>query len=110
MKSEVVRIICHILRVWLVGLHYILTRRTKISVCFAVVTIGPISEPEARKEYLRKGNRCFLCLNQSHISRNCSETKTCYYCKGLHNSAICTKKKDSPEKFGLTMCLVNNLR
>ena len=69
-----------------------------------------ISEPEARKEYLRKGNRCFLCLNQSHISRNCSKTKTCYCCKGLHNSAICTKKKDSPEKFGLTMCLVNNLR
>ena len=43
MKSKVVRIICHILRVRLVGLHYILTRRTKLSVCFAAVTIGPIS-------------------------------------------------------------------
>ena len=59
-----------------------------------------ISEPEARKEYLREGNRCFLCLNQSSIGRNCSKTKTCYYCKGLHNSAICTKKKDSLEKLG----------
>ena len=43
MKSKVVRIICHILRVRLVGLHYILTRRTKISLCFAAVTIGSIS-------------------------------------------------------------------
>ena len=59
-----------------------------------------ISEPEARKEYLRKGNRCFLCLNQSYISRNYSKTKTCHYCKSLHNSAICTKKKDSLEKSG----------
>ena len=59
-----------------------------------------ISEPEARKEYLRKGNGCFLCLNQSHISRNCPKTKTCYYCKDLHNSTICTKKKDDLEKLG----------
>ena len=59
-----------------------------------------ISEPEARKEYLRKGNCCFLCLNQSHISGNYPKTKTCYYCKGLHNSAICTKKKDDLEKLG----------
>ena len=59
-----------------------------------------ISDPETRKEYLRKGNRCFLCLNQSHISRNCSKAKTCYYCEGLHNSTICAKKKDSLEKSG----------
>ena len=45
-----------------------------------------VSEPQARKEYLRKDSRCFLSLNQSHISRNCPKTKTCYYCKGLYNS------------------------
>ena len=36
-------IICHILRVQVVGLYYILTRRTKICVYFALITIGPIS-------------------------------------------------------------------
>ena len=35
-----------------------------------------ICEPEARKEYSRKSIRCFLCLNQSNISRNCPKTKT----------------------------------
>ena len=59
-----------------------------------------ISEPETGKEYLSKGNRCFLCLNECHISINSSKTKTCYYCKGLHNSAICAKKKDRLEKSG----------
>ena len=59
-----------------------------------------ISKPEAKKEYLRKRNRCFLCLNQSQIRRNCAKTKTCYHCNGLHNSAICTKSKDRTEKLG----------
>ena len=26
------------------------------------------------------------------VSRNCSKKKTCYYCKGMHNSAICENK------------------
>ena len=56
-----------------------------------------ISKPEARKEYLRKGCRCFLCLNQIHIVGKCPKTKTCYYCRSLHNSAVCNTKN---EKFG----------
>ena len=91
MKSKVVRIICHILRVrpnqthqnkYVFGCGNHWSDKCKV-----------ISELETRKEYLRKGNRCFLCLNQSHTSRNCSKTKTSYYCKGLHNSAICAKRK-----------------
>ena len=26
------------------------------------------------------------------MSRNCSKIKTCYYCKGIHNSAVCENK------------------
>ena len=32
--------------------------------------------------------------------KNCKKSKPCYYCKGLHNSAICfqkDKKGDSPK-------------
>ena len=53
-----------------------------------------IADPEARKEFLKKGKRCFLCLNVDHVGRNCTKSKSCFYCKGMHNSAICHNKKD----------------
>ena len=55
-----------------------------------------IPDPEARKEFLRKGKRSFLCLNVDHVSCNC--TKSFFYCKVMHNSAICHNKKDKPGK------------
>ena len=53
-----------------------------------------ISDPEARKEFLRKGKRCFLCLRVDHVSRNCPKSKECFFCKGMHNSAICTNRNN----------------
>ena len=44
------------------------------------------------KEFLRKGHWCFFCLGQGHISRNCQKSKRWFYCKGLHNAAICENK------------------
>ena len=84
MKSKVVRIICHILRVR----HYAnQTHQNKCAFCRGnhwSDKCKVISEPEARKEYLRKGSHCFLCLNQSHISRNCSKQKH------ATNAKVCT--------------------
>ena len=57
-----------------------------------------ITDPEASKEFLRKGKRCFLCLNVDHVSRSCTKSKSCFYCKGMHNSAICRNKKDKRDK------------
>lgn len=60
---------------------------------------GVVSDPTARKEHLRKNRLCFLCLRRGHDSRDCKKTKTCFYCKGFHNSSICLqrdKKEDSP--------------
>ena len=37
-----------------------------------------ITDPEDRKEFLRKGKRCFLCLNVDHVSRNCTKSKSCF--------------------------------
>ena len=51
-----------------------------------------ITEPKARKNFLKEKGFCFLCLKSSHVSRNSPEKKTCYYCKGMHNSAVCENK------------------
>ena len=57
-----------------------------------------ITDMEVRKILLRNHKRCFICLNQGHISQNCSKKNGCYFCKGLHNSAICNSrdKKETP--------------
>ena len=60
---------------------------------------GVVSDTTARKEHLRKNRLCFICLRWGHDSRDCKKTKTCFYCKGFHNSSICLqrdKKEDSP--------------
>ena len=47
-----------------------------------------ITDPSARKEFLKSAKRCFLCLKEGHSSRNCQTKRTCYYCKGFHNSGL----------------------
>ena len=66
---------------------------------------GIISDPSSRKEFLKQGGYCFLCLKEDHKIRECKSKKGCFYCKGLHNSAICSerekkdnKNKDSPSR------------
>ena len=58
-----------------------------------------ITEMEVRKTLLRTYKRCFICLNQGHISQNCSKKNGCHFCKGLNNSAICNNrdKKETSE-------------
>ena len=52
-----------------------------------------ISDVDARKEFLKKGGRCFLCLKPNHMTKECHKKKPCYYCQGMHNSAICSPEK-----------------
>ena len=54
-----------------------------------------ISDCEARKKFLTENKKCFLCLGSGHLSWNSVKNKTCYYCKGMHNSAICYNKNKS---------------
>ena len=51
-----------------------------------------ITDMEVRKILLRNHKRCFICLNQGYISQNCLKKNGCYFCKGLHNSAICNNR------------------
>ena len=50
-----------------------------------------VTDPIARKKL------CFQCLNKDHLSGNCKRSKTCFYCKRCHNSAICTERKNSTD-------------
>ena len=52
---------------------------------------------------MKKCGKCFLCLKDNHQVKICKKSKPCYYCKRLHNSAICfqkDKKGDSPKLAG----------
>ena len=68
-----------------------------------------ITDPSVRKEFLKSAKRCFLCLKESHLSRNCQTKRTCYYCKGFHNSSICeTWETQSLSRNPQSTNLVNN--
>ncbi len=51
-----------------------------------------------RKAILINVKRCFNCLKQGHVSKNCRSSAKCYNCKGKHNTALCYKLEKSDEK------------
>ena len=55
-----------------------------------------VSNVTARKDILRKGGRCFLCLKKNHLCRDCNSKTQCFKCRGRHHISICTK--DSNER------------
>ena len=59
-----------------------------------------VTDPLSWKEFLKKSGKCFLCLKDNHQVKDCKKSKPCYYCKGLHNSAIYFQKdkKGDPPK------------
>ncbi|CAB4030995.1 PREDICTED: uncharacterized protein LOC107346460 [Paramuricea clavata] len=50
-----------------------------------------ILELVARKDILRKGGRCFLCLKKNHLCRDCNSKTQCFKCRSRHHISICTK-------------------
>jgi len=55
-----------------------------------------ITDLDGRRNFLRKGGRCFLCLQSGHIFRECTRKKVCFYCKKhTHHSAICDSARTS---------------
>ena len=51
---------------------------------------------------MKKSGKCFLCLKDNHQVKNCKKFKPCYYCKGLHNSALCFQKDKKGDSSKLT--------
>ena len=50
-----------------------------------------VTDIAARKAALRQRGRCFKCLKSNHISRNCTDGRTCFKCGGHHHISICAK-------------------
>lgn len=46
---------------------------------------------EARKQTLKRTGRCYICLRQNHISRNCRAPHKCSRCRGRHHLSICSQ-------------------
>ena len=56
-----------------------------------------VSNVTARKDILRKGGRCFLCLRKNHLCRDCNSKTQCFKCRGRHHISICMKDSDVPK-------------
>ena len=41
---------------------------------------------------------CFVCLNEDQKIRDCKKKKGCLYCKGSHNSTICSERDKKNDK------------
>ena len=57
-----------------------------------------ISDPCSRKQVLKQGGYCFLCLKEDNKICDCKKQKSCFYRKGLHNFAICSKRDKKKDK------------
>lgn len=49
-----------------------------------------VTQPEARKQILRKSGRCFVCLRPGHVSRECRSRSRCSKCSRRHHTSICS--------------------
>ena len=56
-----------------------------------------ITDPSVRKEFLKSTNRCFLCLKESHLGRNCQTKRTVVKVFIIIPYAKPEKLKDSQE-------------
>ena len=52
-----------------------------------------VTDIATRRNYLRDSGRCFMCLRSGNKISECTNTKTCYYCKERHNYALCVKRE-----------------
>lgn len=59
-----------------------------------------VTQPEARRQILRKFGHCYMCLCSSHISRQCRLKGRCSKCNRRHHTSICMgKSSNTTRKF-----------
>ncbi|VDO47322.1 unnamed protein product [Onchocerca flexuosa] len=49
----------------------------------------------SRMKRLKSLKKCAICFKDSHERELCKAKKKCFYCKGLHHSALCDKRNTS---------------
>ena len=52
-----------------------------------------INDPISRKQFLKQGGYCFLCLKEEHKIRDCKKEKVCFYCKDYTIPLFVLKEK-----------------
>ena len=53
-----------------------------------------VTNVKRRKEILRRDGRCYVCLKQHHISRNCKSKVKCAKCQQRHHTTICESSEN----------------
>ena len=53
------------------------------------ISCRTVTNPNERKQILRKTGRCFVCLRRHHTSRDCCSTLRCTGCGGRYHTSIC---------------------
>ena len=53
-------------------------------------TCPVVRDTGERKQILRTGGRCFVCLRRNHLSRNCRSSGRCNTCHRRHHTSICS--------------------
>lgn len=48
-----------------------------------------VTHPDSWKQILRRTGRCFVCVRNGHLSKNCMSTQRCTRCHGKHHVTIC---------------------
>ena len=56
---------------------------------------GKVIAVESRRESLRKGGRCFVCLRRGHRIRECRASVRCSHCNGRHHRSLCHRRNDT---------------
>ncbi|XP_067017985.1 uncharacterized protein [Acropora muricata] len=56
-----------------------------------------VTDPEKRKEILKKKGRCFVCLRRGHVSNCCPSEYKCKKCFGRHHISVCSGGFHSPQ-------------
>ena len=54
------------------------------------ISCRTVTDPNERKQILRKAGRCFVCLRRHHTSRDCRSTLRCTGCGGRHHASLCS--------------------
>jgi len=53
-----------------------------------------ITDVKERKSRLIEQRRCFVCLRQNHVSKNCKSNMRCRKCNRRHHTSICDPPKE----------------
>ena len=48
-----------------------------------------VTDPERRREILKRKGRCFVCLRTGHVANHCQSELKCNKCNGRHHGSLC---------------------